>query len=341
MEEKPYRSLNEYYRSIFGRKAAKISLDGGFTCPNRDGTCGTRGCLFCSAGGSGDFAENAALSITEQIEKGKAQTAGKWKNPAYIAYFQAFTNTYAPVEELRQKYEEALACPEIEGLSIATRADCLPADVLALLAELNKKTNLWVELGLQTADTRSAAFIRRGYPLSVFTQAVYALAEHNIPVVVHIILGLPGESRETVLRTIDYLNRLPIQGVKLGLANIVTVYAVFVLGARDALLILAGRIFLGAVFSGQMMTILYSAGGGLLAWLVMVVLARLLTPKQIWLCSPVAALFHNLGQLLVAAGVMKTWVVMAYLPYLILSGILTGLFTGLCAQFLLNRLSHL
>ena len=110
----------------------------------RDGTCGTRGCLFCSAGGSGDFAENAALSITEQIAKGKAQTAGKWKDPAYIAYFQAFTNTYAPVEKLRQKYEEALACPEIEGISIATRADCLPADVLSLLAELNKKTNLWV-----------------------------------------------------------------------------------------------------------------------------------------------------------------------------------------------------
>ena len=134
---------------------------------------------------------------------------------------------------------------------------------------------------------------------------------------------------------------VPLQGVKLGLANIVTVYAVFVLGAGDALLILAGRIFLGAVFSGQMMTLLYSAGGGLLAWLAMVALARLLTPKQIWLCSPVAALFHNLGQLLVAAGVMKTWVVMAYLPYLILSGILTGLFTGLCAQFLLNRLKHL
>ena len=175
MEEKPYRSLNEYYRSIFGRKAAKISLDGGFTCPNRDGTCGTRGCLFCSAGGSGDFAENAALSITEQIAKGKAQTAGKWKNPAYIAYFQAFTNTYAPAEKLRQKYEEALACPEIEGISIATRADCLPTDVLALLAELNKKTNLWVELGLQTADAQSAAFIRRGYPLSTFTDPFFLI----------------------------------------------------------------------------------------------------------------------------------------------------------------------
>ena len=134
---------------------------------------------------------------------------------------------------------------------------------------------------------------------------------------------------------------VPIQGVKLGLANIVTVYAVFALGAGDALLILAGRVFLGAVFSGQMMTLLYSAGGGVLAWLAMVLLSRLLTQRQIWLCSPVAAVFHNLGQLLVAAGVMKTWVVMAYLPYLVLSGILTGLFTGLCAQFLLNRLKPL
>ena len=169
MEEKPYRSLNEYYRSIFGRKAAKISLDGGFTCPNRDGTCGTRGCLFCSAGGSGDFAENAALSITEQIAKGKAQTAGKWKNPAYIAYFQAFTNTYAPVEELRQKYEEALACPEIEGLSIATRADCLPTDVLALLAELNKKNK---PLGRAwSADGRYA--VRRLHPPRLSAQRVH------------------------------------------------------------------------------------------------------------------------------------------------------------------------
>ena len=222
MEERPYRSLNEYYRSIFGRKAAKISLDGGFTCPNRDGTCGRSGCLFCSAGGSGDFAENAALSITEPIARGKAQTAKKWKNPAYIAYFQAFTNTYAPVEALRKKYGEALACPDIAGISIATRADCLPEEVLSLLAELNRKTSLWVELGLQTADERSAACIRRGYPLSTFTQAVLALAERNIPVVVHVILGLPGENRETVLRTIDYVNRLPVQGIKLQLLHVLS-----------------------------------------------------------------------------------------------------------------------
>lgn len=220
--DKPYNSLNEYYRAVFGRKAAKISLDGGFTCPNRDGTCGSRGCLFCSAGGSGDFAENAALSITEQVERGKAQTSDKWKDPAYIAYFQAFTNTYAPVDELREKYEEALACDGIEGISIATRADCLPADVLDLLAELNQKTKLWVELGLQTSDEASAVRIRRGYPLAVFEKAVQDLAERNIPIIAHVILGLPGETRETILRTIDCVNRLPVQGIKLQLLHVLS-----------------------------------------------------------------------------------------------------------------------
>ena len=218
--DKPYRSLNEYYREIFGRKTAKISLDGGFTCPNRDGTCGDRGCLFCSAGGSGDFAENAALSITEQVEKGKAQTSDKWKDPAYVAYFQAFTNTYAPVDELRRKYEEALSCEGVEGISIATRSDCLPDDVLELLSELNQKTRLWVELGLQTSDEDSAAFIRRGYPLSVFEKAVHDLAERNIPVIVHVIIGLPGETRETLLKTIDCVNHLPVQGIKLQLLHV-------------------------------------------------------------------------------------------------------------------------
>ncbi|MBR6652768.1 MAG: TIGR01212 family radical SAM protein [Anaerotignum sp.] len=222
MDNKPYRSLNAYYREIFGRKTAKISLDGGFTCPNRDGTCGTRGCLFCSAGGSGDFAENAALSITEQIENGKKQTADKWKDPAYIAYFQAFTNTYAPVEDLRRKYEEALSCDGVEGISIATRADCLPDDVLDLLSELNQKTKLWVELGLQTADEDSAKFIRRGYSLSVFKKAVHDLAERDIPVIVHVILGLPGESRETILKTIDCINHLPVQGIKLQLLHVLS-----------------------------------------------------------------------------------------------------------------------
>lgn len=217
---RPYRDLNTYYRSIFGKKAAKISLDGGFSCPNRDGSLDTRGCLFCSAGGSGDFAENAALPIAEQIEKGKAQTAKKWENPAYIAYFQAFTNTYAPVSLLRQKYDAALACAGVEGLSIATRADCLPEDVLNLLADYQKRTKLWVELGLQTAKESTAGYIRRGYPNAVFEKAVQELAQREIPIVVHIILGLPGETKEDMLATIAYLNRLPIQGVKLQLLHV-------------------------------------------------------------------------------------------------------------------------
>ncbi len=220
--EKPYRSLNEYYRALFGRKAAKISLDGGFTCPNRDGTLGTNGCLFCSAGGSGDFAENASLSIPEQIASGRAQTAAKWPDAVYIAYFQAFTNTYAPVQRLREAYEAALSCSGVEGLSIATRPDCLPPDVLALLEELAGRTRLWVELGFQTANEATAQFIRRGYPNAVFCEAVRALAARNIPVVAHVILGLPGEGLADALRTIDLLNTLPIQGVKLQLLHVLS-----------------------------------------------------------------------------------------------------------------------
>ncbi len=220
MAEKPYRDLNTYYRQIFGKKTAKISLNGGFTCPNRDGTLGTGGCIFCSAGGSGDFAESPALSIPEQIHAGKAQTAKKWEDPAYIAYFQAFTNTYAPVERLRKKYSQALAQPGIQGLSIATRPDCLGEDVLALLEELSQKTHLWIELGLQTAKEETAMLIRRGYPRETFVTAVRELHQRNIPVVAHVILGLPGETETDVLSTIDFLNSLPVSGVKLHLLHI-------------------------------------------------------------------------------------------------------------------------
>ena len=222
MEEKPYRDLNGYYRSLFGCKIAKIALDGGFTCPNRDGTCGTGGCLFCSSGGSGDFAENAALSITQQIAKGRAQTAKKWADSKYIAYFQAFTNTYAPVAVLRAKFEEALAQPDIVGLSIATRADCLPEDVIALLSELNQKTKVWVEIGLQTANEATAQIIRRGYDNFVFADAVYRLHQAHISVVVHTILGLPGETLSDVLQPMTYLNTLPIEGIKLQLLHVLS-----------------------------------------------------------------------------------------------------------------------
>ena len=222
MEEKPYRSLNEYYRSIFGRKAAKISLDGGFTCPNRDGTCGTRGCLFCSAGGSGDFAENAALSITAQIAKGKAQTAGKWKNPAYIAYFQAFSNTHAPLEVLKRKYEAVLECdPNIVALSIGTRPDCLPDDVVDYLGELNKEVDLWVELGLQSMHDKTGKLINRGHDYQTLVEGVNKLRAKNIDVIIHIINGLPGETHEMMLETAKAVAGLDVQGIKIHLLHVI------------------------------------------------------------------------------------------------------------------------
>ncbi len=220
MAQYPYRSLNEYYRNLFGKKTAKISLDGGFSCPNRDGSLARGGCIFCSEGGSGDFAEDSALSISQQIENGRAQTRKKWPDACYIAYFQAFTNTYGPVDILRKKYEEALAQPDIAGISIATRPDCLGDDVLSLLNELSTKTKIWVELGLQTANEDSAKFIRRGYPNKIFVEAVEKLHHLQIPVVVHVILGLPEESLEDMLATIHFLNRLPIHGIKLQLMHV-------------------------------------------------------------------------------------------------------------------------
>ena len=221
MSQYPYQTLNEYYRELFGKKIAKISLDGGFTCPNRDGTLGTGGCIFCSNKGSGDFAQDGRLSIQDQIAKGKELALKKWSDLSFIAYFQAYTNTYAPVSILRTKYEEALAQPDIVGLSIATRPDCLDEDILDLLEELSKKTSLWVELGLQTSKEESATFIRRGYPNEVFLSSVEKLHQRGIPVVAHIILGLPNEDLSDMLCTIDFINKLPIQGVKLQLLHVI------------------------------------------------------------------------------------------------------------------------
>ncbi len=219
---KPYLDLNTYYRNLFGSKTAKISLDGGFTCPNRDGTLGFGGCLFCSEEGSGDFSTSAKLSIAQQIQQGKQQTAAKWENPKYIAYFQAYTNTYAPASHLDKLYTEAITQPDIVGISIATRPDCLPPDVLDVLSKLQTKTKVWVELGLQTANETSAQFIRRGYPNAVFEKAVADLHERNIEIVAHTIIGLPNETSEDIYQTIAYLNRLPIQGIKLHLLHILS-----------------------------------------------------------------------------------------------------------------------
>lgn len=215
-----YYSFNQYLKDTFGCKVYKISINAGFTCPNRDGTLGTRGCIFCSKGGSGDFAESSSLSVTEQIESGKQRVSKKIKSGKYIAYFQAFTNTYAPIDVLAEKYYEAINHPDIVGISIATRPDCLGEEVLTLLSEINKIKPVFVELGLQTIHEKTAEYIRRGYPLSVYDNAVKALKAAGINTVVHLIIGLPNESREEMLESVEYACKSGADGIKLQLLHI-------------------------------------------------------------------------------------------------------------------------
>jgi radical SAM protein (TIGR01212 family) len=196
------------------------------TCPNRDGTLGTRGCIFCSEGGSGDFSANVALPITEQIEEAKKLISHKVHHedtptePQYIAYFQAFTNTYGSIPHLRKVFYEAIHHPDIAVLSIATRPDCLDDEVIALLDELNHIKPVWIELGLQTIHESTARLIRRGYPLSCYDEAVKRLHHIHIDVIVHLIIGLPGETREDILTTVRYVSSSGIQGVKLQLLHV-------------------------------------------------------------------------------------------------------------------------
>ena len=218
--EKPYHSLDYMLRERFGEKVYKVTLNGGMSCPNRDGKLGTRGCIFCSAGGSGDFAADSSLSITEQIDRQISILSAKRPIHKYIAYFQAFTNTYAPVEYLEKIFTEALSHPGIAALSIGTRPDCLGKDVVTLLSRLNRQKPVWVELGLQTIHEKTAAYIRRGYPLSCFEDAVRRLRKEDLEVIVHTILGLPGESTQDILNTMEYLNHQDIQGIKLQLLHV-------------------------------------------------------------------------------------------------------------------------
>jgi hypothetical protein len=208
-----FNSIGEYLKREFGVKVVKLSIDGGFTCPNRDGTLSNEGCTFCSPHGSGELASN----IPDQMRL----LAGKWPDAKYLAYFQSHTNTYAPVEVLREKYQAALEYPGVVGLAIATRPDCLSKEILDLLQELNQKTFLWVELGLQTIHEDTARSINRCYPLSAFDDAVEELSRRQIKTVVHLILGLPGESREDMLDSVRYVCRKDIFGIKLHMLNVV------------------------------------------------------------------------------------------------------------------------
>lgn len=215
-----FRSLNQAMQERFGCKVYKLALDGGMTCPNRDGTVGERGCIFCSDVGSGEFAAPACGSISAQITQAKARVEKKNKGGKYIAYFQSFTNTYGPFSYLEKIFWEAIEPDEIVALSIATRPDCLGPEVLALLSSLNERKPVWVELGLQTIHPNSARYIRRGYDLEVYDRAVRQLKEAGIEVITHVILGLPGETREQMLQTVRYVGQSGADGIKLQLLHV-------------------------------------------------------------------------------------------------------------------------
>ena len=214
-----YRTLNQHYREKFGCKVYKLSIDAGFTCPNRDGTLDTRGCIFCSAYGGGEFAESG-ISVQSQLEAAKARVAAKTKDGKYVAYFQSFTNTYAPVEHLRKLYTAAMEPDYIVGLAIGTRADCLGDDVIALLAQLNKIKPISVELGLQTIYEDTVRYIRRGYPTAVYDDAVRRLNAAGLEVVTHIILGLPGEDAAMAAQTTAHAVKIGTDGIKFHLLHV-------------------------------------------------------------------------------------------------------------------------
>lgn len=215
-----YRTFNDEMNELFGEKVYKLSLDGAMTCPNRDGKVGTGGCIFCSQGGSGDFSQKQCESISEQIEKAKSQVSKKFKGNKYIAYFQSYTNTYADVKYLESIFYPAINHPDIVALSIGTRPDCLPEDVLALLEKLNKIKPVYVELGLQTSNDGTARIINRGYTTDVYAKAVKDLKKIGVKVVVHLILGLPYETKDTMKQSVKYVIESGADGIKLQLLHI-------------------------------------------------------------------------------------------------------------------------
>lgn len=219
-DEKRYHTWNYHLRNKFGKKIFKVALEGGFDCPNRDGTVAFGGCTFCSAAGSGDFAGDRVDPIPVQFEKIKNKMHEKWQDGSYIAYFQAFTNTHAPLEVLKEKYEAALAIPGVVGLSIATRPDCLPDDVVEYLAELNERTYLWVELGLQTVHEKTSNIINRAHDMQCYYDGVAKLRKHDINICTHIINGLPLEDYDMMMETARVVSQMDVQGIKIHLLHL-------------------------------------------------------------------------------------------------------------------------
>ena len=220
-KNKRYHTWNYYLRQKFGEKIFKVSLNAGFTCPNVDGTLGYGGCIYCSREGSGDFAGNPNDNLRKQFDEIKTMMLKKWPNAKYIGYFQAFTNTYAPLEVLKERYETVLGFEDVIGLSISTRPDCLPDDVVDYLAELNERTNLWVELGLQTIHDETSDIINRGHTYQDFLDGFKKLKDRNIKTVVHIINGLPGENKEMMMQTAKAVADMGADGIKIHLLHII------------------------------------------------------------------------------------------------------------------------
>lgn len=220
-KNKRYHTWNYYLRQKFGEKIFKVSLNAGFTCPNVDGTLGYGGCIYCSREGSGDFAGNPNDNLRKQFDEIKTMMLKKWPNAKYIGYFQAFTNTYAPLEVLKERYETVLGFEDVIGLSISTRPDCLPDDVVDYLAELNERTNLWVELGLQTIHDETSDIINRGHTYQDFLDGFKKLKDRNIKTVVHIINGLPGEDKEMMMQTAKAVADMGTDGIKIHLLHII------------------------------------------------------------------------------------------------------------------------
>ncbi|HCB94266.1 MAG TPA: TIGR01212 family radical SAM protein [Ruminococcus sp.] len=214
-----YYSLNNYLKSTFGEKVYKISLNGGMTCPNRDGKIDIRGCIFCSRGGSGEFSADSCLPVSQQIEQAQQRIRAKSDCQKFIAYFQPFTNTYADVDYLRKLYYEAAMPDEIVALSIATRPDCLSDEVISLLDEINRFKPVWIELGLQTIHKRTAEYIRRGYELGVYDEAVLKLKSIGVNIITHIIIGLPYETKQNILQSVKYAGERS-NGIKLQLLHV-------------------------------------------------------------------------------------------------------------------------
>lgn len=217
----PFYSANDYYKEIFGEKIIKLAIDGGFTCPNRDGTLSDKGCIFCSGKGSGDFAGSRSLSISQQYEQMKAKMAAKWSKGKYMMYFQAYTNTYAPIERLKRIYNEAVECEGVVALSVATRPDCINEEIVKLLNDISKRVYVCVELGLQTSKIESVKLINRCYENEVYKKAVNLLNSYGIDTVTHIILGLPNENYDDMLKSVKYAVDCGTKGIKLQLLHII------------------------------------------------------------------------------------------------------------------------